>query len=138
MKEDKRVKNKIYGIITTIFVFWILDFILHKTGVGETNFYYLSKFANAFLFAVIWFFIFDSKSSWKKAVYSIAFGTWISFYYLIASYSGLVQFFGIVARYTPPPFVIFGITFSPFFWWVIHGLGFYLGLEIYGLIRKRK
>ncbi len=134
----KEVKTKIYGIIITILTFWVLDFILHIAGVGETKFYYLSKFANAFLFAVIWFFIFDKKSSWKKALFSVAFGTWVSFYYLISAYSGLVQFFGVMARYAPPPFVIFGITLSPFFWWIVHSLGLYLGLEIFELIRKRK
>ena len=123
--------------VITILIFWLSDFILHFTGVGESRFYYISKLANATLFAILWFFVFYSKKHWKKIVYSIVFGTWISFYYLTASYSGLVQFLGIYARYTPPPFVIFGVFLTPVVWWITHSLGFYLGIEISELIKKK-
>jgi len=119
-----------WKIIVVIFVFWFADVFLHFHGVGETNYYYLSKFGNAVLFSLIWFFVFDYREHWKKVVYSLIFGTWISFYYLISSYSGAVQFLGVNALYSPPPFVIFGISLHPFFWWVFHSLAFYAGLEI--------
>ncbi len=136
---NKNIKNSVYKVINAVLVFWILDFILHFTGVGETNFYYTSKFANATLFAIIFFFIFSFKEQWKKIVYSFAFGTFISFYYLIASYSGLVQsFFGIDARYTPPPFVIFGVFLHPIFWWIFHSLAFYLGIILAEKLIKNK
>jgi len=137
----QKVKNSskltVLKIITVILIFWITDFILHVHGVGESRFYYISKLANATLFSILWFFAFYSKVHWKKIVYSLVFGTWISFYYLIASYSGLVQFLGIYARYTPPPFVILGIFLTPFIWWITHSLGFYIGLEISELIKKK-
>ena len=132
----KEIKSKILLVIIPVIVFWGFDFILHNEGVGESNYYYISKLANAFLFSVIWFFIFNSKEHWKKFLFSIVFGTWISFYYLISSYSGLVQLLGISARYTPPPFVIFGVFLSPFLWWGFHIIAFYLGLEISELIKR--
>src|SRR3989344_1495167 len=110
MKNKKRgeILKLVYWIIITVAVFWILDFVMHFTGIGESNYYYLSKLGNAILFAIIWFFVFNKKKHWKKLLYSTIFGTWVSFYYLVSSYSGLVQWFGIYARYMPPPFVIFG------------------------------
>lgn len=119
-------------------IFWIVDFIFHYEGVGESNFYYLSKFGNAVIFAVLWFLAFNWKESWKKITYSIVFGTWVSLYYLLASYSGFVQYFGISARYTPPPFVFFGIYFHPILWWVLHSLAFYLGIIIAGKLIKSR
>ena len=131
------MKSKVYKIIIVVIVFWLLDFIMHYTGVGETNFYYTSKFGNAVLFAIIWFFIFDRKEQWKKLTYSFIFGTYISFYYLIASYSGLVQFFfGIYARYSAPPFVIFGEYLTPVLWWVFHSIAFYLGIILANFVIK--
>lgn len=126
----KITKNTWYKITITIAIFWLADFILHFTGVGESNYYYTLKFVNSFLLAFIWYTIFESKQTYKKIVYSFIFGTWISFTYLISSYSGFVQFFGIGAYYSPPPFVIFGIFLSPFLWWIYHCLIFWLGIEI--------
>ncbi|MFH1325558.1 MAG: hypothetical protein ABIH49_02185 [archaeon] len=131
-------KEVIYKIAIVVAVFWIMDFILHLTGVGETNYYYISKFANATLFAFIWFSIYNKKSHMRKLIFSFVFGTWISFYYLVSSYSGFVQFLGVTALYAPPPFVIFGIFLHPFFWWIYHILVFYLGLEISGILDKKK
>jgi|SRR3989344_2110520 len=133
-RSDKSILLKIIAVVA---IFWLSDFILHFFGVGESRFYYISKFFNAALFALLWFFAFYSRKHWKKIVYSFVFGTWISFYYLIASYLGLVQYLGIYARYTPPPFVIFGIFLTPFIWWITHSLGFYLGLELSELIKKK-
>ncbi len=133
----KGVKRRVYQIIIVVLTFWILDFILHYAGVGETNYYYLSKLGNAILFSIIWFFAFNSKEHWKKLVFSFVFGTWVSFYYLISSYSGFVQYLGVVARYTPPPFVIFGLYLSPLLWWVYHSIVFYLGLELSRIIQKK-
>lgn len=134
----KKRRVLIIQVAITILVFWLSDFMLHFTGVGESRFYYLSKLFNAVLFSVLWFFVFYSGRHWKKIVYSFAFGTFISFYYLISSYSGLVQFLGIYARYTPPPFIIFGIFLTPFIWWITHSLGFYIGIEISDLIKKKR
>ena len=134
------MKNKwilIIKIIIAVLVFWIFDFMIHAIGVGESKFYFISKFFNAVLFAILWFFVFYSRKHWKKIVYSLAFGTWISFYYLIASYSGFVQYLGIYARYTPPPFVIFGIFLISFIWWITHSLGFYIGIEMAELLKKK-
>jgi len=134
------MKNKwilIIKIIIAVLVFWIFDFMLHAIGVGESKFYFISKFFNAVIFAIMWLFVFYSRKHWKKIVYSIIFATWITFYYLISSYSGFVQYLGIYALYTPPPFIILGITLVPFMWWVTHGLWFYLGLEIADLIKKK-
>lgn len=131
----------LYKILITVGTFWLLDFLLHATGVGETNFYYASKFGNAVLFALIWFFVrgAGARANWKRILYSFAFSTYISFYYLIASYSGLVQFFfGIGARYTPPPFVLFGVVLPPFWWWVFHALAFYLGLLLADALCKTR
>ena len=119
-------------------MFWLSDFIMHFIGVGESNYYYLSKFGNAILFAVIFFFIFNYKEHWKKLVYSIVFGTWISFYYLVSSYSGLVQFLGISARYAPPPWVVGELMLPAFLWWIFHIVGFYVGLELAGLIKQEE
>lgn len=131
MKNKRFGKGSFLKVAIAVFVFWLLDWVLHFTGVGETNFYYLSKLGNAILFSVIWFFVFAYKEQWKKITYSFLFGTYISFYYLIASYSGLVQFFfGVYARYSAPPFVIFGVFLPPFFWWVYHALAFYLGVIV--------
>lgn len=137
MKEAMSLK-KFWQICVVVFVFWVLDFLFHYEGVGESNFYYLSKFANAVLFSILFFLVFNYKETWKKVVYSFAFGTWASIYYLIASYSGLVQFFGISARYTPPPFVIAGIYLTPVLWWFFHAGAFYLGMIISGLLDKKK
>ena len=126
----------LYSIIITVLVFWLFDFILHYTGVGETNYYYISKLANSILFAFIWFKIYNKNNNLKKLVYSFIFGTWISFYYLIFSYSGLVQLLGIGARYTPPVFIVFGLILHPFFWWLFHSLVFFIGLELSGLVKK--
>ena len=121
------MKNKIFIPIVS---FWLLDLLFHYIGVGETNYYYLSKLVNVILFSLIWFFVFYRDSVIVKLIYSFIFGTWISFYYLVFSYSGFVQWLGIEARYSPPPFVIFGFTLSPILWWSFHSLVFYLGLEI--------
>lgn len=131
-------KHIFYGIIITSLIFWLLDFILHFTGVGESNYYYTIKLANSVLFAFIWFSIFNKKQHWKKLLFSFVFGTWVSFFYLISAYDGLVQFFGITARYSAPPFVLFGIYLSSFFWWVTHSIAFYLGLELSDFVLKRK
>ncbi len=133
----KEAINKIYKILIAVAVFWILDFAVHFTGVGETNYYYTIKLANSALFAFIWFSIFDKKERWKKFLFSIVFGTWISFFYLITAYDGLVQFFGIEAGYGAPPFVIFGIFLTKYLWWAWHIFGFYIGLELSDLIVKR-
>jgi len=126
----KLTKPTWYKIAIAVAVFWFADFILHLTGVGESNYYYTLKFVNSFLLAFIWFVVIDSKNIWKRVLYSFIAGTWISFTYLISSYSGFVQFFGVYALYSPPPFVIFGIFLSPFFWWIYHSLVFLAGVEI--------
>ena len=132
----KITKEAISKILITVAVFWLADFIMHFTGVGESNYYYIIKFANSLLFAFIWFMIFNYKEFWKKILFSIIFGTWISFYYLISAYSGLVQWLGIYARYSAPPFMIFGIMLSSFFWWIYHIIVFYIGLEASKIIKK--
>ncbi len=132
-------REGIYKIIITAVIFWLLDFVVHFTGAGESNYYYIIKIANAFLFAFIWFSIYSAKSPFKKLLFSVVFGTWISFFYLISSYSGFVQWLGIYARYSAPQFVIFGIYLTKYFWWLWHILSFYLGLEISSkLIKSRK
>lgn len=131
-------KQVIYKIIITALVFWLLDFVLHFTGIGESNYYYTIKMANALLFAFIWFSIYDKKSHAKKLLFSVVFGTWVSFFYLISSYSGLVQWLGIYARYSAPPFVIFGVYMTKYLWWVFHILAFYLGIEISSKLTKSK
>ncbi|MBI2103040.1 hypothetical protein HYT55_04325 [Candidatus Woesearchaeota archaeon] len=128
MKED--TKRKIYQTAIAFFTFWILDVIFHQLGVGESNFYFISKFANSLLFAIIWFFIFNKKEHWKKFIYAFIFGTWITSYYLAASYSGFIQFLGIYARYSPPPFVFLGVHLHPATWWFFHSLTFYIGIEL--------
>jgi hypothetical protein len=135
-----KITNEIiYKVIIAVAVFWLADFVMHFTGVGETNYYYALKFVNSFLLAFIWFAVFDDGhiKTHKRAIYSFIGGTWISFTYLISSYSGLVQFFGIYALSTPPPFVIFGIFLHPFFWWIYHSLVFWLGLEIARKVIKK-
>jgi len=127
----------ILKIAVVVLVFWLADFIMHFTGVGESNYYYLSKFGNAVLFSIIFFFIFDFEDHWKKVAYSVVFGTWISFYYLISSYSGLVQLFGIYARYTPPPFAVGELMLPAFLWWIFHIVAFYVGLELAGFIKRK-
>jgi len=131
-------KEMIYKIILTLAVFWSLDFILHFTGVGESNYYYIIKLANSALFAFIWFSIYNKKSHTKKFIFALVFGTWVSFFYVLSSYSGFVQFLGIPARYSPPPFLIFGYTFPAFFWWIFHILAFFIGLEVSGIIKEKK
>lgn len=128
----KITKEIAYKVILTVVIFWVADFVMHITGVGETNYYYTLKFVNSLLLAFIFFTVFDDAhlKVWKRAIYSFVFGTWVSFSYLITSYSGLVQFFGVQALYSPPAFVIFGITLHPFFWWLYHSLVFWAGLEI--------
>ena len=128
----KITKYAWYKIIITVAVFWIADFLMHITGVGESNYYYTLKLVNSFLLAFIWFTAFDfsHKQIWKRGIYSLVAVTWISFTYLITSYSGLVQFFGVQALYSAPPFVIFGLFLPPFFWWVYHLLVFWLGIEV--------
>lgn len=124
-------------IAIVVGVFWLLDFALHFTGVGETNYYYTAKFANSVLFAFLWVSVYNRKSHLGKLIFSLAFGTWVSFFYLISAYDGLVQLFGIAARYSAPPFVIFGFYLSGFFWWATHSLWFYLGLEISELVKTK-
>ena len=135
MKSLKKIS--FLQVVIVVLVFWIFDYVFHSIGVGETNYYYLSKFANAILFSIIWFFIFNYREHWKKIIYSFVFGTWVSFYYLISSYSGLVQLLGVSARYAPPPFVIGGIYLTPYLWWFFHALVFYIGLELAGFLRKK-
>jgi hypothetical protein len=127
-----------YKLVLTVAIFWILDFVLHFTGVGESRYYYTIKLANSALFAFIWFSIYDKREHLKKLIFSVVFGTWISFFYVLSAYSGFVQFLGITARYSAPPFVVLGIFFSPFFWWVWHILTFYLGLEVSELVKSKK
>lgn len=134
--KKRLYKNLFLKIAIVVFIFWISDFVFHSIGVGESRYYYFSKFANAILFSVLWFFIINSSVYWKKILFSFAFGTWISFYYLISSYSGFVQLFGIYARYSPPPFVLGGLTLNPVLWWFFHALVFYIGLEVADLIKK--
>ncbi|MBS3094610.1 hypothetical protein J4474_03010 [Candidatus Pacearchaeota archaeon] len=137
--QKKDAKILVLKVVVTVLVFWLADFLMHFTGVGETNYYYLSKFGNAILFAAIFFLVFDFQEHWKKIVYSLAFGTWISAYYLLSSYSGLVQFFfGVYARNIPPAFVIGSLVLTPYLWWLFHGLIFFIGLELAGLIRRQK
>ena len=62
----KITKNIWYKVIVTVAIFWLADFILHITGVGETNYYYILKMVNSFLLAFIWFTVFDSKKVYKK------------------------------------------------------------------------
>ena len=126
----KETKQKIIKTIIAFLVFWLFDFVFHYFGVGESNYYYLSKFANSLIFTTLWFFVFNSKKQLNKIIYSFVFGTWISFYYLVSSYSGLVQWLGIYARYTPPPFVVGKLFLSPLLWWVFHSLWFYLGITL--------
>ena len=132
----KITKEVIYKVLITTAVFWVLDFLIHFTGVGETNYYYSLKLFNSLIFSFIWFTVFDIKNSFKKFLFSIVLGTWISLSYLISSYSGLVQFFGIYAYTSPPPFVIFGMVLTPFLWWVFHIVAFYVGLEVSRIIKK--
>ena len=129
-------KNTVLKIITATLIFWLSDTILHQIGVGETNYYYLSKLANGVLFSIIWFTSLNYQKQWQKLLYSVIFGTWVSSYYFITSYSGLVQFFGIYARYSPPAFVIDGIFVTPLLWWVTHSLGLYLGIIMADRIKK--
>ena len=131
-------KQVIYKIIITALVFWLLDFIFHFTGVGESNYYYIIKMANALLFAFIWFAIYDKKSRKSKLFFSVAFGTWVSFFYIISSYSGIVQWLGIYARYSAPPFVVFGVYLTKYLWWVFHIIAFYVGLEVSSRLIKNK
>jgi len=125
-------------IFIVVAVFWIADALMHMSGVGESHYYYISKLANSILFAVIWFSAFNSKGHWKKAIFSLVFGTWISFYYLVSSYTGFVQWLGIEAGYAAPPFVIGSIFLSPYLWWIFHGLMFFIGLEIAGILNKKE
>jgi len=129
-------RDLIIKIIITILIFWLSDFLLHIIGVGESKFYFISKFLNAGIFAIMWFFVFYSKKHWKKIVYSAAFSLWVTFYYIISSYSGLVQSLGIPAGYGPPPFVILGVILVPFAWSITHGLGFFIGIEVADLVKK--
>jgi len=131
-------KNIILKTFLAAILFWLIDFLLHVHGVGETNYYYTIKLANALLFSFIWFSVFDAKKHLHKFYFSVFYGTWISFYYLITAYSGLVQFFGIYARYTAPPFVILGIFLPSFFWWLCHIIAFYLGIEIASRVFMKK
>ena len=134
----KITKQIMYKTIITVVVFWLADFLMHIAGVGESNYYYTLKLVNSLIFSFMWFAIFDNKEFHKKAIYSIIFGTWISFTYLISSYSGLIQFFGVYALYSPPPFVIFGVFLSPFFWWLYHSIVFWAGLEVARKVIKNK
>jgi len=136
MKTERKVL--IYKTVITVLIFWVLDFIFHQLGVGESTFYFSSKLGNAILFSIIWFFVFNSKVWWNRLVYAVVFGTYISLYYLVFSYSGLVQLLGITARYTPPPFVLFGYYLTPVLWWFFHIAAFYLGLELARLIKVKK
>ena len=132
---DRRAFLQIFIIAA---VFWIADFLMHASGVGESSYYYISKLANAALFAILWVLAFNYREHWKKVIFSLIFGTWISFYYLITSYgTGLVQWLGIDARYAAPPFVIGSSYLTPYLWWVFHGLMFFIGLEIANLVEKK-
>lgn len=51
--------------------FWLSDFILNSTGVGETNYYYLIKLGNVVLFVFIWFAVFDVRISRDRGYCSI-------------------------------------------------------------------
>lgn len=133
----KITKEIIYKTIIAVVVFWLADFVMHISGVGESNYYYTLKLVNSLIFAFMWFAIFDYSEFHKKAIYSIIMGTWISFTYLITSYSGLVQLFGVQALYSAPPFVIFGFFLPPFFWWVYHILVFFVGIEVARLLIKK-
>ena len=126
----------IVKIVITVIIFWLSDFLLHSVGVGESKFYFISKFLNSIVFAIMWFFAFYSVKHWKKIVYSAVFSLWITFYYLVSSYSGLVQSLGIYAGYAPPPFVVLGFVLVPFVWSITHGLGFFIGIEVADLIKK--
>lgn len=135
--REKIGARKFLQICIVFLVFWLLDFIFHYLGVGESNFYYISKFGNAVIFSVMWFLAFGYKEHWKKIIYSIIFGTWVSLYYLLASYSGFVQYLGIPALYAPPPFVVFGVYLHPIFWWFFHAGTFYLGIIIAELLNNK-
>ncbi len=131
------MNRKLLQVIIILATFWGLDFIFHEIGVGETNYYFISKFVNGFLFAIIWVYVLNKDEAWKKLLYSFVFGSWVSLYYLASSYSGFVQFLGIDARYTPPPFVIFGIFLSPYLWWFFHGFVFYVGVQLSSLLNNK-
>ncbi|MEX2016960.1 MAG: hypothetical protein WD876_00620 [Candidatus Pacearchaeota archaeon] len=135
----KLTKHVWYKIVITMIVFWLADFVMHITGVGESNYYYVLKLMNSFLLAFIWFTAFDErhKQVWKRGLYAVIAGTWISFTYLMTSYSGLVQWLGFEAYYAPPPFVIFGLFLPPFFWWIYHLLVFWAGLELAKVLIKK-
>src|SRR3989338_10988664 len=101
---------KISKVVIIVAIFWILDFLAHMVGVGESNFYFISKLINGILFAIIFCFAFTFNKRWKTVLFSTLFGTWVSFYYLAFSYSGCVQWLGIDAEYGPPPFELFGLV----------------------------
>lgn len=121
-------------------VFWTLDWLSHVFGGTETTYYYLSKLGNSFLFSLILV-----KVSWKKlqqswmarSIASVVMGLYISLYYLLSSYSGLVQQYGIIALTSPPTF----FTFSPLLWGPAHMCYFFvalnLGLYVEKTIHKR-
>lgn len=119
-------------------IFWILDFALHVHGVGETNYYYTLKLVNSLIFSFMWFRVYNNRGHLAKLIFSAIFGTWVSLSYLITSYSGFVQFFGLAARSTPPPFVVFGVFLSPFLWWIFHILALYVGLEVASKLFNKK
>src|SRR3989338_6430305 len=109
-------------------VFWMLDWLSHVLGGTETLYYYLSKLGNSFLFSLILVKVFWKKlqQSWiSRVIASVVMGLYISFYYLISSYSGLVQQYGIVALTAPPTF----FTLSPFIWGPAHMLYFFVALN---------
>ena len=134
--KTKITSDIIYRAILVVAVFWVMDFIMHILGVGESNYYYVLKLGNSALLAFVWFSVFDNKKHLKKILFGAFAGTWISFSYLATSYSGLAQLLGISARYTAPPFVIFGIILPTYLWWIFHSLAFYIGLELSELFRK--
>ncbi len=129
-------KSLLLRVVVVAFVFWVGDMFLHYIGVGESTFYYISKLGNGIIFAVLWYVGFAYREHWKKIVYSIVFGTWVSLYYLLASYSGLVQSAGIYALESPPLFVVGSLVLHPVAWWVFHSLVFYLGLQVAELVKK--
>jgi len=134
----KITKSIVYKVLITVAIFWFADIIMHLVGVGESNYYYVLKLVNSFFLSFIWFTVLDKKSHYKKIIYSFVAGTWISFTYLITSYSGFVQWFGVQALYSAPPFIIGSLTLTPYMWWFFHALVFFIGIELAGLIKNKK
>jgi len=110
-------------------VFWMLDWLSHVLGGTETLYYYLSKLGNSFIGSFIlvkYFWPRLKKSMPARIVASVAMGLFISLYYLISSYSGLVQQYGVVALTSPPTF----FSLTPFLWGPAHMLYFFIALKL--------